>query len=68
MEAYLNESFDGNLLHLTEPYQGSGFRPYRIDNKSFPADWATGGIAGKCDRILDQVLKYDVPRTYYTFK
>ena len=72
VEAYLNKSFDGNLLHLTEPYQGSAFRPYRIDNKSFPADWATSGIAGKCaencthcgkcEEILEQVLKYDVDR------
>jgi hypothetical protein len=70
LEAYLGGSFDGNLLHLTEPYQGSAFRPYRIDNKSFPADWATGGIAGKCadncmhcgkcEQILDQVMKYDI--------
>ena len=70
LEAYLEGSFDGNLLHLTEPYQGSGFRPYRIDNKSFPADWATSGIAGKCaencvhcgkcEEILQQVLKYDI--------
>ena len=81
LEAYLNESFDGNLLHLTEPYQGSGFRPYRIDNKSFPADWATSGIAGKCaencvhcgkcEEILKQVLKSEIPRDMrrdYTFK
>jgi hypothetical protein len=71
LEAYLSGSFDGNLLHLTEPYQGSGFRPYRIDNKSFPADWATSGIAGKCaencthcgkcEEVLSQVLKNDIP-------
>ena len=71
LEAYLSGSFDGNLLHLTEPYQGSGFRPYRIDNKSFPADWATSGIAGKCaencthcgkcEQVLSQVLKNDIP-------
>ena len=70
VEAYLSGSFDGNLLHLTEPSQARGFRPYRIDNKLFPADWATGGIAGKCaencthcgkcEQILKQVLKYDI--------
>jgi len=70
VEAYLNGSYDGNLLHLTEPYQGRGFRPHRIDNKSFPADWITSGIAGKCadncthcgkcEKILEQTLKYDI--------
>ena len=69
VEAYLNGAFDGNLLHLTEPGRSSSFRPYRIDNKSFPADWATSGIAGKCaencvhcgkcEQVLNQVLKYD---------
>ena len=69
-EAYINESYDGNLLRLMDPYHGVSFRPNRIDNKSFPADWVTSGIAGKCadncvhcgkcDKILDQVLKYDV--------
>ena len=73
VDAYLNRTFDGNLLHLTEPCQGSSFRPYRIDNKAFPSDWVTSGIAGKCaencvhcgkcDRILNQVLKYDLDPT-----
>lgn len=70
VEAYLSGTYDGNLLHLMDPYPGSFFRPYRIDNKSFPADWVTGGIAakcadncthcGKCDEIMRSVLKYDV--------
>ena len=70
VEAYVNESFDGNLLRLTDPIFSIEFRPYRIDNKSFPADWVTSGIAGKCaencthcgkcDEILKQVMKYDV--------
>ena len=61
---------DGNLLRLLNPYHGFEFRPYRIDNKSFPADWATSGIAstcaencthcGKCEQILKQVMKYDI--------
>ena len=69
-EAYLNGSYDGNLLRLMDPIHSFGFRPYRIDNKSFPADWVTSGIAGKCaencvhcgkcEQILGQVLKYDV--------
>ena len=69
-EAYVNESYDGNLLRLTDPIHAYAFRPNRIDNKSFPADWVTSGIAakcadncihcGKCEKILKQVLKYDV--------
>ena len=69
-EAYVNASYDGNLLRLMDPYHGLGFRPNRIDNKSFPADWVTSGIAGKCaencthcgkcEQILKQVTKYDI--------
>ena len=49
---------------------GFSFRPNRIDNKSFPADWVTSGIAakcaencthcGKCEEIMQKALKYDV--------
>lgn len=70
VEAYVNASYDGNLLRLMDPYDGLAFRPNRVDNKSFPADWVTSGIAakcadncthcGKCEQILEQVLKYDV--------
>ena len=70
VEAYVNGSYDGNLLRLMDPYHAFGFRPNRIDNKSFPADWVTSGIAGKCadnckhcgkcEKILEQVTKYDV--------
>jgi len=73
VEAYLNHSYDGNLLRLLNPYHGFEFRPYRIDNKSFPADWITSGIAGKCaeycthcgkcEKLLKQVMKYDVDPT-----
>ena len=73
VEAYVNGSYDGNLLRLMDPYHAFGFRPNRIDNKSFPADWVTSGIAakcaencthcGKCDKILKQVTKYDVNMT-----
>lgn len=72
-EAYVNASYDGNLLRLMDPYHGLGFRPNRVDNKSFPADWVTSGIAGKCaencthcgkcEQILEQVLKYDINPT-----
>jgi len=70
VEAYVNESFDGNLTLLMDPYHGFGFRPNRVDNKSFPADWITSGIAGKCaenckhcgkcEALLEKLLKNDV--------
>ena len=71
VEAYLNASYDGDLLHLMDPHHGFFFRPNRIDNKSFPADWVTSGIGGlcaincvhcgKCEKVLEQVTKYDLP-------
>ncbi len=73
VEAYVNGSYDGNLLRLMDPYHAFGFRPNRIDNKSFPADWVTSGIAGKCaencmhcgkcEEILKQVTKFDLDTT-----
>ena len=73
VEAYVNGSYDGNLLRLMDPYHGAGFRPHRIDNKSFPADWITSGIAGKCaddckhcgkcEKLLEKLLKNDVSNT-----
>ena len=70
VEAYVNESYDGNLTRLMDPYHGFGFRPNRVDNKSFPADWVTSGIAGKCaencthcgkcDKVMESLLKNDV--------
>ena len=70
VEAYVSGSYDGNLLRLMDPSPTLGFRPNRVDNKSFPADWVTSGIAGKCadncthcgkcEKILEQVLKYDI--------
>ena len=70
VEAYLNASYDGDLLRLMDPHHGFFFRPNRIDNKSFPADWVTSGIGGicaincshcgKCEQVLEQVTKYDL--------
>ena len=70
VEAYMNGSYDGDLLKLMDPYHGFFFRPDRIDNKSFPADWVTSGIGGlcaincthcgRCEKVLEQVMKYDL--------
>ncbi|MBR6241307.1 MAG: hypothetical protein IKQ82_07620 [Lentisphaeria bacterium] len=70
VEAYVSGSYDGNLTRLMDPYHGFGFRPNRVDNKSFPADWITSGIAGKCaencthcgkcNELLKTLLKNDV--------
>ena len=70
MAAYVSGDYDGDLLRLMDPYHGFSFRPNRLDNKSFPADWVTSGIAakcaencthcGKCEEIMRNALKYDV--------
>lgn len=72
MKSYLEESWDGNLLHILDPAYAVHFRPYIINNKKFPADWATSGIGGKCadncqecgkcDEVLKQVLTNDIDR------
>ena len=48
VRAYCERSYDGNLLRLLDPVYTFFFRPYTLDNKRFPADWAESGIGGKC--------------------
>ena len=48
VRAYCERSYDGNLLRLLDPVYTFFFRPYILDNKRFPADWAESGIGGKC--------------------
>ena len=48
IRAYCERSYDGNLLRLLDPVYTFFFRPYILDNKRFPADWAESGIGGKC--------------------
>lgn len=48
IRAYCERSYDGNLLGLLDPVYTFFFRPYILDNKSFPADWVESGIGGKC--------------------
>lgn len=62
--AYVNRSFDGNLLNLLEPGHAPAFVPYSIDNKSFPDNWPEIAAAcadnctacGRCAEVLDKVL------------
>lgn len=74
MKAYMDGSWEGNLLHLFDPSFSFQFRPFIIDNKKFPADWATSGIGGKCadnctecgrcDEVMNQVLVNDLGRLF----
>lgn len=66
LDAYATYSYDGNLVDLMDPIHTELFAPYRIDNKSFPADFATTVAAcsdshscrhcGRCAEVLKQVL------------
>ena len=46
LKAYASGSYDGDLAKIVDPRP---FFPFHtVDNKSFPDDWATGGVAGLC--------------------
>ena len=63
--AYVNRSYHGDLLHLTEPDYSAAFAGNMIDNTRFPADWHeyTGSCGaecsrcGYCDAVLEKVLR-----------
>lgn len=67
LKAYTSGDYDGNLLELLDPNFTPEFHNYYIDNKSFPENWVTSQIAGKCANmcthcgkctaILQRVLK-----------
>ena len=67
LRAYTSGTFDGDLLLLLDRDYASMLAPMRFDNKSFPADWSEGKIAGlcaadcthcgKCADTLKRVLK-----------
>ena len=67
VNAYASRDYDGNLLDLLDPVHSALFAPLVIDNKSFPNDWATGGIGaacaqncihcGRCSTVFKQVAK-----------
>ena len=48
LRAYAEYSFDGNLVSLMDPDHSAAFAPRIVDNRRFPADWATSGIGGLC--------------------
>lgn len=62
ISAYTNQSFDGNLLDLTEPCFSGKFAPYILNNKSLdnvllPNDCANNcNNCGKCEEIINQAL------------
>jgi hypothetical protein len=67
LAAYAGYSYDGNLLDLMDPVHSDLFAPFSVDNKSFPADFAsTVGACpyandcrhcGRCADVLAKVLK-----------
>ncbi len=67
LNAYASYAYDGNLLDLMDPLHADLFAPYRVDNASFPADFAsTVGACpdandcrhcGRCAAVLARVLK-----------
>ena len=48
LRAYAEYSFEGNLVSLMDPDHSAAFAPRIVDNRRFPADWATSGIGGLC--------------------
>ena len=67
VQAYAERSFDGNLLDLLDPCHSDAFATWIIDNRSFPNDWASSGMAadcarncrdcGKCTQVAAQVAR-----------
>jgi hypothetical protein len=64
IDAYVRESFIGNLLDLFEPGFGRAIAPYIISNADFPEDWFTRTTScqklchecGYCKSVLERVL------------
>ena len=69
LKAYINGSYDGNLLRILDPDYSGQIGALNFDNKAFPDNWITDGIAGacavncthcgKCTEVLEKVLKTD---------
>lgn len=64
IQAYIDRSYDGNLLNIMEPSHGSLLFPYIIDNKRFPKDWFNKVSdcdknckkCGYCDEVFKKVF------------
>lgn len=64
ISAYINRSYNGNLLNLLEPGHAAAFMPYIIDNKAFPENWHEIAAecadnctdCGKCQEVLNKVM------------
>lgn len=64
IKAYVNGSYDGNLLNIMEPGHGSLLYPNYIDNKKFPDNWfiktstcdMNCSECGYCDSVFKNVL------------
>lgn len=48
LNAYASYRYDGNLIRLMDPHYEDAFAPGIVDNRLFPKDWATSGIAADC--------------------
>jgi collagenase-like PrtC family protease len=61
IEAYVKQSFDGNLLELFEPNHTLLFFPVVMENKRFPKDWfeRTSSCKGHCHEChyCDEVFR-----------
>ncbi len=63
--AYANGSYNGDLLHLTEPDYSAAFSGKMLDNTLFPTDWHehTGSCdancrqCGYCDSVLEKIIR-----------
>ncbi len=69
LKAYAEGNYDGNLMRILDPSYAEPLAPMMIDNKLFPENWITDGIAagcavncthcGKCTAVLEKVLHED---------
>ena len=63
--AYVNRSYHGDLLHLTEPDYSAAFAGKMLDNTLFPADWHTRAGScganchncGYCNDVLKKIMR-----------
>ena len=69
--AYVNGSYNGDLLHLTEPDYSAAFKGKMLDNSLFPENWhnhtGTCGAnclnCGYCESVLEKIMR-PLPKEY----